>query len=124
MQSLPKDLLAHSVPLSVIDGGKEVESLRLRSVNITEFMQMELPPRETVLDPVLKVGGLAMVYAPRGIGKTFFSLSLAYAIASGGEFLRWKAGQPRNVLIVDGEMPAAIMKERIACIARGSDADI
>jgi len=96
----------------------------LRSVDIAEFIKLKLPPRETVLTPVLKVGGLAMVYAPRGIGKTYFGLGVAYAIASGGRFLRWSAPTPKTVLYVDGEMPAAIMKERLLSIGEGSDSDV
>ncbi len=74
MQSLKHPLMEASVPLVL------VEKPRLRAVGIHEFMSMEIPPRETVLDPILKVGGLGMCYAPRGIGKTFFSLSFAYPV--------------------------------------------
>jgi putative DNA primase/helicase len=55
-----------------------------------------------------------MVYAPRGVGKTFFALGVAYAVASAGEFLGWKAPRARGVLFLDGEMPARVLQERIA----------
>ena len=32
-----------------------------------------------------------MIYATRGTGKTWVALSIAYAVASGGSFLNWKA---------------------------------
>lgn len=83
-----------------------------------ELLTMVLPPRETVLSPWLPSKGLAMVYGPRGIGKTHISLGAAYAIASGGTFLRWQAAKPRRVLLLDGEMPAVTLKERLAAIAR------
>ena len=69
---------------------------------------------------VLPMQGLAMVYAPRGLGKTFFGLGLAYAAAGGGAFLNWQAPKPRRVLYIDGEMPAAMMQERIKLIAEGA----
>jgi len=62
-----------------------------------------------------------MVYAARGIGKTHFSLGVAYAVSSGGSFLQWQAPQPRGVLFLDGEMPGAVLQERIARIAASND---
>jgi putative DNA primase/helicase len=61
-----------------------------------------------------------MVYAERGVGKTYFALCVGYAVASGGEFLRWRAQKPQRVLYLDGEMPAVTIQERLAGIVRGS----
>ncbi len=62
-----------------------------------------------------------MIYGPRGIGKTHLSLGIAYAVATGGRFLRWQAPRPRRVLVIDGEMPAVVLQERLASIvAAGS----
>jgi putative DNA primase/helicase len=54
-----------------------------------------------------------MVYAPRGQGKTFFAHAVAMAVAGGGRFLRWHSPQASPVLIVDGEMPAALLQHRL-----------
>jgi putative DNA primase/helicase len=89
---------------------------KLTVVTIGKFVSMDLPPRENLLAPWLPKQGLAMVYAPRGIGKTLFGLNVAYATASGGEFLCWKAPQAQPVLYIDGEMPANIMQERLSSI--------
>jgi putative DNA primase/helicase len=62
-----------------------------------------------------------MLYAPRGIGKTHVALGVAYAVASGGAFLRWRAPEARRVLVIDGEMPAVALKERLAKIAAMGD---
>ena len=62
-----------------------------------------------------------MLYAWRGIGKTFFALEIAYAVASGGSFLGWTAPKPRGVLYVDGEMPGTVLQERIARIVSSSE---
>lgn len=91
-----------------------------RVVTAHDLLAMELPPRETVLAPWLPSKGLAMIYGPRGIGKTHVVLGAAYAIASGGMFLRWKAEQPRRVLILDGEMPTVTLQGRLAEIAHAS----
>ncbi len=85
-----------------------------------ELVNVQLPPRETVLAPWLPAKGLAMVYGPRGIGKTHLNLGIAYAIATGGAFLRWRAERPRKVLYIDGEMPGQAMQERLAAIAQSA----
>lgn len=86
---------------------------KLKIINIFDFAQMKLPERENILSPWLPVQGLAMIYAPRGVGKTHVALGIANAVASGTEFLGWKSSKPRGVLYLDGEMPAALMQERI-----------
>ena len=97
------------------------DSLPLRSVTAAELLAMELPPRRNLLSPWLPAQGLAMIYGARGVGKTHISLGVAYAVASGGEFLGWKAEEPRGVLFLDGEMPAAVLQERLAYLAAFSD---
>ncbi|WP_439402672.1 AAA family ATPase [Bradyrhizobium sp. DASA03068] len=58
--------------------------------------------------------------ASRGTGKTHVALGIAYAVATGTEFLRWNAPKPRRVLLIDGEMPASALQERLASIVAGT----
>jgi hypothetical protein len=92
----------------------------LKVLNGEELLKAEFPPRTLMLAPWLPDKGLAMIYAPRGIGKTWVALSLAHAIASGGEFLRWRAPRPRRVLYIDGEMPAVTLQERYTTVVLAS----
>jgi putative DNA primase/helicase len=92
---------------------------RLRACAAGELLGLELPARGMVLAPVIPTQGLAMLYSPRGVGKTYLALAMAWAVATGTEFLRWRAPQPRKVLFVDGELPATTLQERLAAI-RGS----
>jgi putative DNA primase/helicase len=85
----------------------------LRITNVFDFVNMELPPREYILSPWLPVQGLAMIYAPRGVGKTHVALGIAHAVITQSSFLGWQAPKARNVLYLDGEMPAALMQERL-----------
>lgn len=94
---------------------------RIKVVDAIDFMAMNFPPRENILSPWLPQQGLTMVYAARGIGKTHFSLGVAYAVSSGGPFMQWQAPKPRGVLFLDGEMPGAVLQERIARIAASND---
>jgi len=93
----------------------------IRAVTAAELLGMTLPQRAYAMAPVLPVPGLAMLYAPRGMGKTYAAMSLAYAVASGGSAFRWCAPIPRRVLYLDGEMPAAVMQERLCQIAAGTE---
>ena len=106
-----------------VEGGEvlEIQGGGLKAVTIEEFFQMKLPPREMLLGPWLPSQGLVMVFAGRGVGKTYFALAAAYAVASGGQFLKWEAPKARRVLYVDGEMPGVVMQERLAGIVGASD---
>ena len=60
-----------------------------------------------------------MLYAPRGIGKSWLGLSIGLAVASGSDLLRWSAPRPKRVLYVDGEMPLVSLQERIGLLSAG-----
>jgi putative DNA primase/helicase len=93
---------------------------RLRPLDLKEFLQLSIKPREMLLDPIVPEKGLAMLYAARGTGKTHVALGMAFAIATGSQFLRWTAPRPRRVFLIDGEMPAAALQERLASIVAGA----
>ena len=90
-------------------------------VTVGELMQMEIPAREMIVSPFLPTQGLAMIVAKRGVGKTHVALGIAYAVATGSDFLCWNAPKCRSVLYVDGEMPASLMQERLEMIANMTD---
>lgn len=90
-------------------------------VDLPEFLGRALPRREAILLPWLARQVLAMIYAWRGVGKTFVALWIAYAVASRGEVLGWRAPKPRKVLYVDGEMPAVVLQERLARIVQAAE---
>ena len=91
----------------------------LVSLDMGEFLSMSIPERGLLLSPVLPVQGIGILYAPRGIGKTFVALSVAVAVASGGAVFDWRAPTPKRTLYVDGEMPATAMQSRLAALIGG-----
>ena len=95
----------------------------LKVLDGAELLTVEFPPRKLMLSPWLPDKGLAMLDAPRGVGKTWVALAVAHAVASGGEFLWWRAPRPRRVLYIDGEMPAVALQERYAAVVRASGID-
>jgi putative DNA primase/helicase len=91
----------------------------LQALGINDFLNLDIPPREMLLDPILPERSLAMLYAPRGLGKSWLALSIGVTIASGQPLLRWIAPRQRNVLYVDGEMPLVSLQERLKAISAG-----
>ena len=94
----------------------------LVSVDVGDFLCMDIPAREYILAPWLTSQALAMIHAPRGIGKTHVSLGIAHAVATGKEFLRWTAPKPRGVLFIDGEMSASGLQERYMALVKQTKA--
>jgi putative DNA primase/helicase len=111
------------------DGGQtenaseSIKRSRYRPLSLADFFKLTIKPRGMILGPIIPEKGLAMIYASRGTGKTYLALGIAYAVATGTEFLRWKAPKARRVLLVDGEMPAAALQERLAKIVKGATAE-
>jgi len=93
----------------------------IRIVTGEELLTHRFPPREYVLSPILETQGLCLIHGPTGVGKTYLSLTLAYAIATGSGLFenRWVAPKPRKILYIDGEMSGPVMQERLAQIVKG-----
>lgn len=118
--------------LQIICGSEAVEQQlaaarapkQLTAYTLHSFLAMDIPPQEMLLAPIIAKQGLAMLYAYRGVGKTHVALNIAYAAASGGAFLKWRAPKPSRVLYIDGEMPAKAMQERLAVIVNSHDTEL
>lgn len=100
---------------------KKSTSTELKAITVTELLRFEFKPHEYILDPWLTTQSLNMIFGYRGVGKTHISLGIAYAVASGGKFLKWQAPKPRGVLFIDGEMPGDSLKKRMADIITNSE---
>lgn len=94
---------------------------RVVAVDISKFLEYQFPARTNILAPWLPQQGLCMVYAYRGVGKTYFGLNVGYACASAGSFLGWTAPEAVGVLYIDGEMPGPLMQERLSKIVIASN---
>jgi hypothetical protein len=94
----------------------------LRVYNVADLLALKLPPREFILEPILRERDLMMIYSWRGVGKTMLALAIAYAIASGAKLFNWKSPRPRRVLYVDGELPLQTLQERLAWLIDSQDA--
>jgi len=104
-------------PHSVLDYTDSNEQPPLQALGFDDFLNLNIPARELLLDPILPERSLSMLYAPRGVGKTLLALSIGLAIAGGTQILRWSAPRQRKVLYVDGEMPIISLQERIRTLS-------
>lgn len=85
----------------------------IKPFNLAHIKNNAGTPRINLLNPWLPKAGLCMVYAGTGVGKTFFCLNAAYAVASGGDFLKFFCDKPAKVLYIDAEMTYSAMQPRI-----------
>jgi putative DNA primase/helicase len=119
-KKLPQTLDGHIAEAeeAIGSGAMTIDEFRkpkLIAIGINDFLLKKLPPREFIIQPCLPKQGLVMIYAKRGVGKTYFALFLACKIASGASLFgdKWKIGKQWRVLYIDGEMPANAMQERL-----------
>ena len=121
---LLKGIVPHRQSIPVRRGNAQQIPSTLRPIGFNDFLQLNVPPRDMLLDPILPERSLAMLYAPRGVGKTLLGLSIGLAVASESPLVRWSAPRPRRVLYVDGEMPLVSLQKRLRAISIGLDAEI
>lgn len=85
----------------------------IRALDVHDLAKVKFKQREVILGPWLHSQDLCMVFAPRGVGKTHFSIAIAYAVATGGVFTKWQAPKASKVLYLDGELPGVVMQKRL-----------
>jgi len=95
----------------------------LVATTLGNFLDMEITPKEAILEPWLYTKSLNMLHAKRGVGKTHMGLEIAYAVATGTSYLRWKAPKPRRVLYLDGEMSSYSLQSRLQAISDAMPCD-
>jgi hypothetical protein len=85
----------------------------LVAIDSMTLLDLQIAVREAMLGKWLLQQSLNMIHARRGTGKTWFVLGVAVALSAGVPFLGWQADRPRRVLLVDGEMPARSLQDRL-----------
>src|SRR6516165_11953628 len=100
MLPLISNFLSRFSPAKPVEASNAVVPIRapLQAVGINDFLNLDIPPREMLLSPILPERSLVMLYAPRGLGKSWVALSIGLAVAAGQSLLRWNAPQPKKVL--------------------------
>ena len=110
--------------IAAIANGAGRAAERVRVYELAEYLELRLPPRQSLLSPWLNEKDLALLYANRGDGKTWVALSIALGVATGTRALGWEAPAPAPVLFVDGEMPVETLQLRMCSLLAGLDPDL
>lgn len=76
----------------------------MKARSILELAQTTFPEPGFILYPWLRDSDLVLLYAKRGLSKTFLVLKLLHSLASGQPFLKWQPKRTFRVLMIDGEM--------------------
>jgi len=87
---------------------------------LSEFLALDFPPSRPILGPI-ETQQIVMLYAPTGVGKSMFALSLAHAMTRQKDFIGWKSYRGVNVLFVDGEMTGVMLQKRLSHTKNNSD---
>ncbi len=88
-------------------------------LSTSELDALDIPIREKLLGDWFRESDLGFIYAPRGVGKTWLSLHMARALATGSACGPWAAGAPTPVLYIDGEMPLDEIRSRDQALRDG-----
>ena len=103
---------------------REVVMSDLAVITLLALMQMELEPPVWLLGNLICEKSIGMIAGPRGCGKSFLALLIAYAIAFSKPLKPWGLGAGAPVLYIDGEMRLSTIQERFRLIhAKNSTPD-
>ena len=83
-------------------------------LTLDQWADRETPLPDFLLGSIFTTTTRAMLSAETGLGKTHVGFAFAFAMAAGVAFCHWPARRKARVLIVDGEMPVDLVKQRLA----------
>ncbi|UCF83761.1 MAG: AAA family ATPase [Desulfobacteraceae bacterium] len=85
-------------------------------VSTSELIKMDIPEKQTLLNPWLKEDQIDLGTGGRGIGKSWLGLSVVNAVSKGEAFGPWECKKSVPCLFLDGEMSASDIIERITAL--------
>jgi hypothetical protein len=100
-------------PLANLQEQRERRERAPKALSLGQLMAKNFPEQRVLLGPWLLEGETAMIWAATGVGKSWLALSIALAVAGGGEVLGWRAPQPSRVRYIDGEMTERTIQDRL-----------
>lgn len=82
---------------------------------------LDLPSIPTIIDPWLPTASISLVFGPPSAGKSLWMMSVARALANGTPLFGTFPCAKSRVLIVQADMPVAMVQERVQMTADASD---
>lgn len=126
-EMVAESLKAVEVETARIEEIKKEAAKPIVIVNGDDFMKEDIPAREVLIStitggqPVLFEQSINQIFAWRGEGKTCLGLGFVRALATGSQFLNFKATGRTCVLYVEGELPDSQIQERWKSIVGQTD---
>ena len=90
-------------------------------LTVEKYVQLDIPPRKTILHPWLKEKSTGMTTGWRGSGKTWFEIMKLDAITRNLTYGPWETTTPVPCLYVDGELNHDELQERFKFIRQVGD---
>ena len=92
------------------------------TISGSTLQEMEIPEREILLSPFFRAGDYGIIFAPRGVGKSWLSLMIAKALTEAGKLgNHWEAPINKNALYLDSEMNLYDLQKRCQLLEIKSD---
>jgi len=88
-------------------------------LSVSELSRMDIPPKKYFIENIIAEHSLTMLYAERGLGKTWAVMTIAISVAHRDRFLAYKVNNNARALIVDGEMALSDVKGRFEALEKG-----
>ncbi|MCK5604921.1 AAA family ATPase [Candidatus Pacearchaeota archaeon] len=84
-----------------------------------EFRKFSFPEKKTLLDPWVQESSILLLTGDPGVGKTWFAMSVAYAIATGKNFGPWETTTRIPVCYCEAEMAGVDQQYRLEQLQHG-----
>lgn len=81
-------------------------------LDVAAWLERDIAEPDRLLGDLMTTTSRVFLVGRTGLGKTLVALGIACGIASGRGFLHWHCHRAARVLIIDGEMPAELIKAR------------
>jgi hypothetical protein len=94
----------------------EEETVNGKLISRENFMAKKFEQPPMLIEPIVPWGGMFVIHGPRAAGKTQLALELISAVSSGRRFLdTWQCAKAR-VLLIEVDMTAPVLQERLAAL--------
>jgi RecA-family ATPase len=102
------------------------EDIRQKEQEIKIIWEHELPnyveeEKEWIIEKLIPTKSICILTGKRGTMKTFVALNMAYAVASGSDFLNKYTTRKGGIIYLDKENGIGIMKDRTAMVKKGME---
>jgi hypothetical protein len=82
------------------------------ALDVHSWAALDVEPEPRLLGDLITPSSRMFLVGRTGLGKTLLAHAMAAGMASGKGFLHWRSDRPSRWLVIDGEMPTALIKGR------------